>query len=82
MKQQDIVPIIVAVIAGIFVAVIADKYVFSNSGAKNTQVDVVPVITTDFPKPSSQYFNTQAIDPTQIINISPNNSQQPFSSAQ
>ncbi len=78
-KQQDIIAIVVAVVAGILVAYIVDKYVLSNASSKNIQVDVVPTITTDFNKPPSKYFNSQAVDPTQIINISPNNSQQPFS---
>ncbi|MHB1864953.1 MAG: hypothetical protein ACYCPS_02175 [Candidatus Saccharimonadales bacterium] len=81
-KQNDIVSIVVAIVAGIIVAFVADKYVFSNAGSKNTQVDVVPAIKTYFPKPPSQYFNSQAVDPTQIINIGPNNSQQPFNSGQ
>ena len=77
-KQNDIALIVVALVAGIIVSVIGGKYIFKSSA--NTQVDVVPVIRTDFPAPPSQYFNPQAIDPTQIINIGPNNTQQPFSS--
>ena len=78
MKQKDIIPIVIAVVAGIAVAIIADKVLFSNNAAQYTNVDNVPAIRTDFPMPSTAYFNSQSIDPTQIINISPNNSQQPF----
>ena len=81
LKQKDIVLLFAGLIGGIVVAFVANKYLLSNSHA-NTQVDVVPVIRTDFQTPSSTYFNSQAIDPTQIINISPNNSQQPFKSGQ
>lgn len=81
-KQNDIVPIVVAIIAGIIVSYVANKYLFSNAASKNTQVDVVPAIKTDFPILPSKYFNPNAIDPTQIINIGPSNSQQPFSSGQ
>lgn len=82
LQQKDYVLILVAVVGGIFISVIANKYLFSNAGSKNTQVVVVPVIHTDFPAPSSVSFNAQAIDPTQIINIGPNNSQQPFNGSQ
>lgn len=77
-KQRDTIMIVVAVFAGILLAILADKYAFNNSASRDTEVDVVPVIHTDFTSPSSQYFNSQSIDPTQLINIAPNNSQQPF----
>ncbi len=78
LQQKDLIIIIVAVFCGLLLAYVSNKYLFSNAGSKNTQVDVVPVIKTDFPRPSSTYFNAQAVDPTQIINIGPNNSTQPF----
>lgn len=82
LTQKDLITLAVAVFAGIILSVIAEKYVFSNAGSKNTQVDVVPAIHTDFPTPPSSYFNNQAIDPTQIINIAPNSSQQSFNTPQ
>lgn len=81
MKQKDIVIIIAALAGGILLALLAGKYL-SHSASQDTQVDVVPVIRTDFPTPSTTYFNSQAIDPTQLVNIGPNNSQQPFNSNQ
>jgi hypothetical protein len=80
MKQKEIIMLGSSFLAAILVALLADKLLFSNSATTGTQVDVVPVISTDFKQPASQYFNPQAIDPTQIINIGPNNSQTPFNS--
>jgi hypothetical protein len=80
-KSQKAVYLLVGLVGGLIIAIIANKLIFSNAGSKNTQVDVVPVIKTDFKSPPSQYFNSQAVDPTQIINISPQNSSQPFSSS-
>ena len=80
-KSQKAIYLVFGLVGGLIVAVIANKVVFSNAGSANTQVDVVPIIRTDFNSPPSKYFNSQAIDPTQIINISPQNSTQPFSSA-
>jgi hypothetical protein len=82
LKQTDWVLLAAGLIGGIFLAFLANKFVFTNAGSKNTQVDVVPTIHTDFPSPSKKYFNSQAVDPTQIINIGPNNSQQPFNVTQ
>jgi peroxiredoxin len=81
-KSQKAIYLVVGLVGGLIVAIIANKVIFSNAASQNTQVDVVPVIKTDFIAPSSKYFNNQAIDPTQIINISPNNTTQPFSSGQ
>ena len=74
--------IVIAIFVGVFLSILADKYLFSNAASQNTEVDVVPVIKTDFPVLSSKYFNPHAIDPTQIVNIGPNSSQQPFNSGQ
>jgi hypothetical protein len=82
MKQKDLAVIGAALVAAIILSFVIDKYAFSNSASQNTQVDVVPAIHDSFPTPSTQYFNSQAIDPTQIININPNNSQQPFNNNQ
>jgi hypothetical protein len=78
MKQNDIILIIVTVAVSIAVSLFASKFVFSSSSKLSQQVDVVPAISTNFPTPSSTYFNSQSIDPTQIINIGPSNNQQPF----
>ncbi len=78
MKQKEIVMLAGSLLGAIFIAILADKFLFSNYVSTGTQVDVVPVISSDFKAPSSKYFNPQAIDPTQIINIGPNNSQTPF----
>lgn len=82
MRQKLITVIAISIFAGVFLSILADKYLFSNAASNNTEVDVVPVIKTDFPLPSSKYFNPQAIDPTQIVNIGPNSSQQPFNNGQ
>lgn len=81
MKQKEIVMLVGSLVASLFISIVADKFLFSNSASTDTRVDVVPVISTEFKAPSSQYFNSQAIDPTQIINIGPNNSQTPFKSS-
>lgn len=78
MKQNDIIAIVVAVVIGLIISIFASKIFFSTPSNLSQQVEVVPTITTNFPAPSSEYFNNQSIDPTQIINIAPNNNQTVF----
>lgn len=78
-RQKDYIPLAIGLFAAILLSIVSDKYFFS-SPADGVDVDSVPLIHTGFPSPPSKYFNSQAIDPTQLINISQNNSQQPFNS--
>jgi hypothetical protein len=78
MKQKDIILLIVSVFFSILVSVIAAKFIFSAPTNLNQQVDVIPVISSDFPATNPVYFNAQALDPTQLINIGPSNNTQPF----
>jgi hypothetical protein len=79
MKQNTVVSLIViAFIAGI-ISLIASKYLIISSAQQQSAV-VVPVITANFPTPSSVYFNSQSIDPTQLIQIGTTTNSNPFSS--
>lgn len=78
MKQNDIVLLIGAVVVGLIASIIASKYIFSTPSKLSQSVDVVPVISTKFSPPSSQHFNSSAIDPTTVITISPNNNNSVF----
>jgi hypothetical protein len=78
MKQKDIVLLIVVVVVSVVISSFVSKLIFSTPANRSQQVDVVPVISASFPTPSSQYFNSQSIDPTQLITIGNNNNQTPF----
>lgn len=77
MKQKDWALIIL--IAGI--AAVA-SFFLSNmlfGGAKHQQkAEVVDVVTTDFATPDTKYFNSNSINPTQLIEIGNNNNANPF----
>ncbi|HUD07069.1 MAG TPA: hypothetical protein VMR34_04230 [Candidatus Saccharimonadales bacterium] len=69
MKQKDILTIIaVVVISAIFSTVIAGKIIAPPKN-RSKQIDVVSPISSAFSTPSSKYFNSQSIDPTQLIQI-------------
>ncbi len=77
MKQQDIaIVIIIVFFAAIFSFVITNKFVAPSSVKLEAQV--VKPITTEFAVPDSKIFNTDAINPTKLIEIAPNANNQPF----
>ncbi|HET7060445.1 MAG TPA: hypothetical protein VFH99_03995 [Candidatus Saccharimonadales bacterium] len=79
MKQKDIALIIMIIaIAGVLSFFIS-KQIFASPKNRQQQVEVVQPITADFPKPDSNYFNSQAFDPTQTITIGQNANPDPFS---
>jgi hypothetical protein len=79
MKQNTIVSLIVIAVAAGIISLIASKYLIISSATQQSAV-VVPVITSAFPTPSPSYFNSQSIDPTQLIQIGTTTNSNPFSS--
>lgn len=81
MKQQDIaVVIIIVFFAGIFSFVITNKFVAPSN--KKLEAQVVEPITSEFTVPDSKVFNSEAINPTKLIEIAPNANNQPFANTQ
>lgn len=80
MKQKDIITLIVTAFFSIVLSIVVSKLVFSKPSNTSQQVDVIPVVSTNFSTPNSQFFNNKSIDPTQIINIGPSNNQTVFNS--
>lgn len=78
MKQKDAIIIIMCVvIATIFSYVIFNQIL---GGPKNRQqkAEVVTPITPEFNLPDKTIFNTEAVNPTKLIEIGPNTNNQPF----
>ncbi len=79
MKQKDITLIIVVVfVSGVLSMLISNVFISSPKDRK-TQVEVVDSISSDFKEPDKKIFNSEAIDPTQNIQIGENPNLQPFS---
>lgn len=80
MKQKDIALIVViGIISAVMSFVISGK-VFVTPAKRQQKVDTVPKISATFATPDTQYFNTNSINPTQLVTIGNNNNQNPFSS--
>jgi hypothetical protein len=78
MKQKDIALIlVVCFVSAIFSLLISSK-VFVSPKAQQQNVEVVQPIVASFPTPDTRYFNSNSINPTQLIQIGNNNSTTPF----
>jgi hypothetical protein len=80
MKQKDIALIIVIVAVSAIASLLISNAIFGSPEQKSQKAEVVQPITADFPAPDTRYFNSQAIDPTQVITIQQNSNAAPFSS--
>lgn len=78
MKQKDVAMIIAIAFVSAIVSLIVSRLLFSTPQNLQQQVQVVPAITANFPAPDSRYFNSNSIDPTQLIQIGNNNNTNPF----
>jgi mannitol-specific phosphotransferase system IIBC component len=79
MKQKDIALVIVIVAVSGVVSFFVSRLLFTSGGKHEQKVEVVQAITTDFNAPSTKYFNSSAIDPTQTIQIGQDTNPAPFS---
>jgi hypothetical protein len=81
MKQKDIILIVVIVVISAVFSLILSNHIFGSPAARQQEVTVAQPISTDFPKPDSQFFNSSSLDPTQLITISQSNNTTPFNSS-
>jgi hypothetical protein len=79
MKQKDIALIIVIAFISAIISFIASDKIFVTPANRQQEVEVVDVINPKFQIPSSKYFNSNSIDPTQESQIGSGNNQNPFS---
>lgn len=78
MKQKDYgVIAIVVFIAGIFSFIICSQLIGTPKN-REQKAEVVEAISSDFNLPDSKIFNSEAINPTKLIEIGPNGNNQPF----
>jgi hypothetical protein len=76
-KRKDLNLIITAAIISAVIALVFSRlFISSNTG--NQKAEVVDPITAEFKTPDTKYFNSNSINPTQLIQIGDNNNSQPF----
>lgn len=79
MKQKDIALIIVIAAVSAVLSFVVSGMIFNKPANRHQTTQVVDVITSDFPPPSTKYFNSNSIDPTQLIQIGNSSNPNPFS---
>jgi hypothetical protein len=78
MKQKDLPIILVLVFISVVLSLFVSKLIFASASSRQESVDVVQSISATFPTPDSAYFNNNAVDPTQLIQVGTNNNTNPF----
>ena len=78
MKQKDVAIIAITVfISGIFSFIICSNFIFGSTDHQQKAEEVAP-ISSSFELPDNKIFNSEAINPTKLIEIGPNSNNQPF----
>lgn len=78
MKKNDFTVIAVVIIVSTLFSLILSRAFIGSPNNQQTQVEVVGPITTEFPTPDNKFFNDKSLNPTLLIEITPNNNQNPF----
>jgi hypothetical protein len=78
MKQKDVALILVIAFVSAVVSLFVSRFIFASPANRQQKVDVVEAINSNFPQPDSQYFNSNSIDPTQLIQIGNTTNPNPF----
>jgi len=82
MKQKDVALIIVIAAVSAVASFLVSGWLFGKPADREQKAEVVDVITSDFSLPDSKYFNANAVNPTQLIQIGEANNPNPFGGTQ
>jgi len=82
MKQKDIALIVVLVAVSGVISFVLSGIVFGKPADRQQKAEVVDVISSDFALPPTEYFNTNSVNPTQLIEIGNSNNPNPFGGTQ
>lgn len=78
MKQKDIALIIVVAIFAGVVSLLLTQILFAPKQTRQIEAEIVDPIKADFINPDSRYFNKDAINPTQLLQIQDSANTEPF----
>ncbi len=78
MKRKDLGLIAVVIIISTAFALVMSSFIIGSPTKNPQEVEVVDPISTNFPPVQKRYFNSNAIDPTQVIVIGESGNADPF----
>jgi hypothetical protein len=81
MKQKDIIVLVAVAIVSAIASLLLSKSFFATPKDQSQKVETIDKITATFPYPSKKYFNAQAVNPAQLVEIGDNTNQNPFNAA-
>lgn len=86
MKQKDLAIIILIAFISIMISSVLANAIFNSSKKHNLKAPTVNVISSDFPQVQSEsaykpIFNSEALNPTQLIKIGTSQNTTPFNQA-
>ncbi len=77
-RQKDIAALILIVSVVLVVSYLAGNAIINSPKNRSAEVEVVTPIDPDFPSPDPKIFNSESINPTEIIRIGGNKTDKPF----
>ena len=78
MKQKDLAVLIVVAVVSAIASLLISKQFFTTAQDRSQKVEVIDKITSDFATPDNKYFNSQSVNPAQLVQIGQDNNQDPF----
>ena len=78
MKGKDLKVIFLVAVFSAVVSILLSNQIFAPSDDKRQSVETVEAISTDFPRPDSQYFNSGSVNPAKDIQVGQDPGSNPF----
>lgn len=81
MKQNDIAILVLIIALSLILSYFIGNAIINTPDNRETEVEVVEPISSEFPVPSEEVFVKDYINPTEIIEIGETNNNQPFNTS-
>ncbi len=78
MKQKDYALVAIVVIFSAVFSIIISNILFATPKNRQQTITVVGTVSPDFSKPDNQYFNSSALDPSQLLQVNISSNTAPF----
>lgn len=78
MKQQDIALLIIIGVISAAVSFFLSNSLFGDDKLQEQKVETIDVISSEFPSPNESYFNSEAVNPAQQVQIGDSSNPNPF----
>jgi len=78
MKRKDVGVLIVVAVVSAFLSIIISGLLLSTPEDRHQSVETVEVISTNFDRPDSTYYNDKSVNPAQVIQVGQDPNSKPF----